>query len=210
MPIEADIGNLYATCFAPTPESFFAQSNAIACREPVEKVTLARALGYKEQAPRNWTALLAYVKMHILIFSLAFFLLTAANQYSRMQFNTGVRHIVPVTPFMFLLTAGMLLRMRTLLAALVGVVTTYWSWCLAMYRDVEQGLGVFESLIHITLEGFRLPLLTTLERLDYVARGSSPIPLLALAGVLIYVLWNVRRSALTDPAHFNIGKIGSI
>ena len=85
-------------------------------------------------------------------FSLGFFFLCAANQCGRMQFNSGVRHVVPVIPFLFLLAAGMLLRMPTILAAFVGIVSTYWSWCLAMCRDVEQGLGVFESLIHVTLK----------------------------------------------------------
>ena len=128
----------------------------------------------------------------IIIFSLAFFLFCSANQHARLQFNTGVRHIVPVTPFLFLLTAGVLLRLPPLLAVGVGIVTTYWSFCLAMYRDVEQGFGVFESLIHITLEGFRLPWLTTLERMGYFPDGVSALPLLVLLGVILWALWRVH------------------
>jgi hypothetical protein len=127
----------------------------------------------------------------VIAFTLAFFLFCAGNQYGRMQFNSGVRHIVPVVPFLFLVAAGVLLRMPVMLAALLGVVTTYWSWCLAMYRDVEQGLGVFESLIHISLEGFRLPWLMTLERMGYFPNGVSPIPLLVLCGAILLVLWRV-------------------
>jgi hypothetical protein len=93
----------------------------------------------------------------VLAFSLLFFLFCAANQYGRMQFNSGVRHVVPVTPFLFLLAAGVLMRMPALVSALIGLLATYWSWCLAMYRDVEHGLGVMESVIHVTLEGFRFP-----------------------------------------------------
>lgn len=135
----------------------------------------------------------------VLILSLTafFFIFCAANQYGRMQFNTGVRHIVPVVPFIFLLAANVLLRLPRFAAALPGVIGTYWSWCLVMYRDVEQGLGVFESIKHITLEGFRLPWLTTLERMGFVG-AQSAIPLLLLAGVVIWLMWTIT------PAKTNV------
>ncbi|MEJ7712631.1 MAG: hypothetical protein WKF84_22990 [Pyrinomonadaceae bacterium] len=68
-------------------------------------------------------------------YTVAFFLFCAANQYGRMQFNTGVRHIVPVVPFLFLLTAQVLLRMPKALAITFGILATYWSWCLAMCQE---------------------------------------------------------------------------
>ncbi len=105
-----------------------------------------------------------------LAFSLLFFLFCAANQYGRMQFNSGVRHVVPVTPFLFLLAAGALIRMPTIMANMIGILATYWSWCLAMYRDVEHGLGVLESVIHVTFDGFRFPWLTTLKNMGYFSR----------------------------------------
>jgi hypothetical protein len=127
----------------------------------------------------------------IVALSLAFFLFCSANQYTRMQFNTGVRHIVPVVPFLFLLASGVLLRVPRLMAVLIGIITTYWSWCLAMYRDVEQGLGVFESLIHISLEGFQLPWQITLEKMGYLS-GASAAPLLLMAGAVVCAIWTVR------------------
>jgi hypothetical protein len=134
----------------------------------------------------------------IIALSLLFFLFCAANQYGRMQFNSGVRHIVPVTPFLFLLVAGVLLRLPTMLAALVGLTTTYWGWCLAMYRDVEQGFGVFEALMHITFGGFRLPWLTTLERMGYFPHGTSTLPLLGLVSATLWVLWATGRPGLIN------------
>ena len=133
----------------------------------------------------------------VLVFCALFFAFAAANQYGRMQFNSGVRHIVPVTPFLFLLAAGPLTRMPLRVAALVGILATYWSWCLAMYRDVEQGLGVLESIIHVTLEGFRLPWLTTLERLGYVAQ-TSVAPVFALTAAVLWVLWRWRAGVGTE------------
>jgi hypothetical protein len=132
----------------------------------------------------------------IISFTLAFFLFCAANQYTRMQFNTGVRHIVPVVPFLFLLAAGVLRRLPKLVAVLIGILTTYWSWCLAMYRDVEQGLGVFESLKHITLEGFSFPWMVTLEKMGYVSAASAA-PLLLLMSAIVCAIWTVRASGVS-------------
>lgn len=136
----------------------------------------------------------------ILILTAAFLLFCSANQYGRMQFNTGVRHAVPITPFLFLLAAGALVRLPPLLAGLVGVVTTWWSWCLAMYREVELGLGVPDSLVHITLGGFRLPWLTTLERMGaqfpgLFDRGASALPLLVLLAACLSAIWLTGRTS---------------
>ena len=121
-----------------------------------------------------------------------FFVFCAANQYGRMQFNTGVRHIVPVVPFVFLLAANVLLKMPRVIAIMIGIFAVYWSWCLAMYRDVEQGFGVFEAIKNITFEGFRLPWLTTLERMGFV-QNASAIPLFLLCAGVIWALWSVSK-----------------
>jgi hypothetical protein len=129
----------------------------------------------------------------IVVFTVLFFLFSSANQFGRLQFNTGVRYIVPVVPFLFLLVAGVLLRLPKLIAVLVGIGTMYWSWCLAMYRDVELGQGVLESVKHITLEGFRLPWLTTLERMGYVPTGLSVLPLFLIGAAIIWTMWSLGR-----------------
>lgn len=142
--------------------------------------------------------------LFVLTFTTMFFLFTAANQFSRMQFNSGVRHIVPVVPFLFLIAAGVLLRLPRTLAITVGVIATYWSWCLAMYRDVELGLGIFESLIHISTEGPRLPWLTTLELMGYVpSAGGITLLLLIGAGVLLLLIWRI-----SVPIGFRKARIG--
>jgi len=124
------------------------------------------------------------------------FLFTSANEFARLQFNSGVRHVVPVTPFLFLLAGEVLWRLPATLAVIVGAVATYWSWCLSMYRDVEQGWGVFESSIHITRGGPRFPWLTTVERMGYVDAGRLEIPLLLLMAAILLAIWRVggRRS----------------
>lgn len=132
----------------------------------------------------------------ILMYSLVFFLFASASQYGRLQFNSGVRYIVPVVPFLFLLVAGVMLRMPPVMAGIVGIVTTYWSWSLALYRDVEQGFGVFESLIHVTFGGIRLPWLTTLERMGYVSGVPISIALLLFFAIIIWLLWRSPAKSL--------------
>ena len=61
----------------------------------------------------------------ILWITLGFFLFSAANQFGYVQFNTGVRHTVPVTPFLFLVAAGVFLRLPAIPAAITGVAATY-------------------------------------------------------------------------------------
>jgi hypothetical protein len=136
-------------------------------------------------------------------FSLIFLLFCSANQYGRLQFNSGVRYIVPIVPFVFLLAAGVLLRMSRVLAVIVGTVSVYWSWCLAMYRDVEQGSGIFESIAHITLKGPRLPWLVTLDRMGYLPVGTAPVipmTLFAVLAALIWTLWGAKAARRTQTA----------
>lgn len=125
-------------------------------------------------------------------FCLAFVLFCGMIQYGWWQRQTGVRYLVPASPFLFLAAAGVLLRQRPAVAVGISLLAAYWSWCLAMYRDVEQGLGVLESLIHVSLRGPRLPWLTTLERMGYVQGGLAPL-FLAGFGLLALALW--RRPA---------------
>ncbi|MCP4262243.1 MAG: hypothetical protein GY774_32790 [Planctomycetes bacterium] len=138
----------------------------------------------------------------ILLICLSFFIFCSANQYGRMQFNSGVRHIVPITPFLFLIVAGVLIRMPAFLAIIFGIVATYFSWCLAMYRDVEQGFGVFESLKHITLGGFRLPWLTTLENMGYLKSKIYIIPLFILCAIALWGLWSFGCKSLPNRLDF--------
>jgi hypothetical protein len=129
-------------------------------------------------------------------FTVAFFLFCAGNQYGRLQFNSGVRYIVPVVPFLFLIVAGSLLKWSrsprrgvAWLAAGFAVVTAYWSWALAMYRDVEQGRGIIEAIIAMSTHGVRLPWLTTLQNLSFVPAGPWVWLILIAASAVVAVLW---------------------
>lgn len=116
-------------------------------------------------------------------------LFCSANRYGYMQFNTGVRHVMPAVPFVFLLTAGVLMCLPKALAVGCGVFGLLWSWFLSMYREVELGWGVLESPIHILKEGPQLPWLTTLTRLGY-AHGRLPVMgVWAFCMAIVAVIW---------------------
>lgn len=128
----------------------------------------------------------------IATFSCLFLLFCAANQYGRLQFNSGVRYALPVVPFLFLIASNVMLRMRPMVAVLIGAAATYWSWCLSMYRDVELGLGIFESLKQVTLTGFRLPWMTSLHNLGYIGENTSVLPVLLIMVAVIAIFWKVE------------------
>jgi hypothetical protein len=115
-----------------------------------------------------------------------------------------VRHVVPVSPFLFLVAAGVLVRMPGAVRLAVAIPTAYWSWCLAMYRDVEQGLGVLEAPIHISLGGLRLPWLETLQGMGYARSQAVALPLLAVFGVFVWFLWGVGRPMTADAPWFAV------
>jgi hypothetical protein len=131
--------------------------------------------------------------LFVLSFVLGFFVFCAMNQYGFLQFNTGVRHVVPVVPFLFLLVPGTLRRMPGWGAATLAVATTYWSWCLAMYRDVEQGRGIVDSIIQITLSGPRLPWAKTLEGMGYLPSQAPVLPLFLLTAGAIWLIWSTKK-----------------
>jgi len=140
-------------------------------------------------------------------FFLAFFLFFSAVHYTRWQFNTGVRYLAPVFPFLFLPAALALRNLPPLLAKLIAVGSVTLAWSMAMARDVsggkvdladpDTGLGVLDPLIRVFTGGFQLPALTTLSRMEayssYVGNRVSALPLLLLAAVVLVVVWRPAR-----------------
>jgi hypothetical protein len=124
----------------------------------------------------------------------------AGVNYSRLQFNTGLRHLAPALPFLFVPAALALMRLPRRAAYFIGVLSIAQAWSMAMYRDVERGLGLLEPVLHVFFGGFQLPVFTVLSQMgaqygDYFARGVSPLPALLLAAALIYGIWSPRLAS---------------
>ncbi len=124
---------------------------------------------------------------------LAWWIFFASSNYTRLQFNTGIRYMSSILPFVFLATAVVIVRLSPRMVFVIFVVSIAQSWAMAMYRDVEHELGVIQPILNTFLGGFNLPALETLARVDTYGRffefGPSPWPLYAVAAVTIYGIW---------------------
>ena len=135
--------------------------------------------------------------------SAALWLFCGAISYTRLQYNTGIRYLAPLFPFLFVPALIVLMRLSWRVRVLVAVASVAQAWCMAMYRDVERGLGLLEPVLRVFTGGFQLPALTVLSRFsggqygDYFAGGVSPLPLFALTGALLFVVW---AAPLRQPA----------
>jgi hypothetical protein len=126
-------------------------------------------------------------------------LLCGGISYTRLQFNTGLRYLAPLLPFLFVPAAVALMRLPRRAQYFLGVAAVAQAWCMAMYRDVERGAGLLEPVLNVFIGGFQLPLLTVLSRMggqygDWFERGASPLALFALAGAILYGVWASRLS----------------
>ena len=125
--------------------------------------------------------------------------------YARLQYNNGLRYLAPLLPYVFILAMLVFTHLPRRWAYLVAILAVGEAWCMAMYRDVERGLGVLEPVFHVFAGGFQLPALTVISKMkgqfgEYVGNGVSPLPIFALAAAVIWVIWwrqpsSVKRSA---------------
>ncbi len=152
-----------------------------------------------------------------LAMTLAFFLFFGSMHHVRWQFNTGVRLLAPVFPFLFLCAGVALLRLRPLVVQLIAVASVTLAWSMAMVRDVsggkvdvtdpDAGLGVLDPLLTVFVEGFKLPAVTTLSRMepysDFIGGEGSPLPLMALVAVILVGVWRggLQRESCNDANH---------
>ncbi|MCB9882512.1 MAG: hypothetical protein H6834_12040 [Planctomycetes bacterium] len=113
-------------------------------------------------------------------FTLLLFLFCAANQYSRMQWNSGFRYFLPLVPFLFLAACDHLMRCpRWILFALtVPAVLHTWVLTMVRYTPPLKGMLGLESAVlgswtRFLEGGVQLPWLTVLRQTTPDA--SSPI-----------------------------------
>jgi hypothetical protein len=121
----------------------------------------------------------------------------SGSNYTRLQFNTGIRYLAPALPFLFVPAVVVLARLPRMLIYFVAVLSVTESWCLAMVREVERDLGVLDPILRVFLGGFQLPVLTTISRLsgqygEFFSDGVSPLALFVLTAFVLYGIWSPR------------------
>jgi hypothetical protein len=129
----------------------------------------------------------------------ALYLFSSANQFASLQWNTGVRYLVPAAPLLFLALVPVLLRLPVAWRAALIVPTVAISWCVAMARE-----SVPLSLLRVFVGGFELPFLTVLQKTasayaPFAATGVSPLPIFALLGVVLWLLWRDPEARMQPP-----------
>ena len=124
----------------------------------------------------------------VFVFSLLTF--CAMNQYSRMQFNTGFRYLVPLVPFIYLAATDHLVRMSRFWKIAITTAAILQSWVVAVMREpVPLSWGMFLS------EGPKLPWLSVLAMTSpegsFVAGPVLPTLLIGATLGVCYGIWKL-------------------
>jgi hypothetical protein len=126
--------------------------------------------------------------------ALAYTVFFSSVQYTRLQWVTGIRYLMPVVPFLFLLTADVL-RVVPRLVAAAGVAAGFAvSLALTMTRSQAGSWNAIRSLIS---DGAQLPVVATLSRFSVkylpLSGMQLTLTLYAVAAVLILAVWTIGR-----------------
>ncbi len=133
------------------------------------------------------------------IYVLMFLTFCAANQYSRMQFNTGIRYLVPLVPFIYLAACDHLQRMPRKYLVVLSIAMLLHSWVISMVRE-----SVPVSWEKFLEEGIQLRWLTVIKLTHSVKHPLiySPIfPLLILTfcGLIVFTIWKINLRSRIRP-----------
>ncbi|MBW2240773.1 MAG: hypothetical protein JRH01_02210 [Deltaproteobacteria bacterium] len=122
-------------------------------------------------------------------------LFASSVAFARLQWNTGVRYLMPAIPFLIFASAQVWVRMPSRLVAPLAAAALLQGISLAMVRETPV-----ESLATVLLGGAQLPWLTVLGKMgsQYVPffEHQSPDPtfLILLVGLALGWLWWPLRS----------------
>lgn len=131
-----------------------------------------------------------------LMLSLIYVLFFSMVQYTRLQYITGIRYLLPVVPLMALVGMVVLMRLPRLLAYGIGFVSILINWGMAMGRFQEQEGSIFQTLTRVYVGGLQLPALGTLQRMSaqYLPEGTSvsASAVFVILAVLLWLVWTVE------------------
>lgn len=142
-----------------------------------------------------------------LVFTATMLVFFSSVQYTRLQFYTGIRYIVPVIPFLALAVFVVLRRMPRFLAVPLAAVSILYSWFQAMGRIQEQEATILATMRRVLFEGLQLPAFETLERMSAqyapdVASGIASGPALLIMAGAVALIWLIREptKSLASPS----------
>lgn len=132
---------------------------------------------------------------------IVFLLFTSANQYSRLQFNSGFRYLLPLVPFMMLAIADHWRHFRPGVKWAIASVTIVHSWVMTVFRE-----PVMRSWQMFLDEGPQLPWyrvlsLTSDPSNPWLGTWWVPATILALTLLIAWTIWRLgarMEAALAD------------
>lgn len=127
--------------------------------------------------------------------TVAYVVFFSAIAYTRLQWSTGIRYLMPVVPFLFFPAAVVLMRMPRAAAFAMVLLAVTVSWSMAMVRNQY---GVHQNIIRVFVEGFQLPWLSTLGKMaqqyaPWLQGRPSALPVLLFCAVVIAGIWTIDR-----------------
>jgi hypothetical protein len=135
--------------------------------------------------------------------SAALYLFSSANQFANLQWNTGVRYLVPAVPLLFLASVPVLLRLPRAAQVLFVGVSLLISFAVSMTRE-----SVPDALRLVTTEGPTLPVFIVLDKMasGYPALQFGVIGKVIVFGLALATLGLVWRGSIlgreaSSPPH---------
>jgi hypothetical protein len=128
-----------------------------------------------------------------------FLLFASANQYSRLQFNSGFRYLLPLVPFLMLAIADHWIRLRWRTQALIAALVVFHSWMLAVFRE-----PVGRSWQMLFAEGPQLPwyrVLTLTSNPDNPWLGTWWLPTLLIGTTTVACVGIWRYGGRLETTH---------
>ncbi len=121
---------------------------------------------------------------------IVFLLFTSANQYSRLQFNSGFRYLAPLVPFLMFALADHWIRLRPSVRLIVGSLAVLHSWVLTAFRE----LSLVDSWKGLFAEGPQLPWyrvlgLTASPDNPWLGNWWVPTAIIALTAIVAAGIW---------------------
>lgn len=135
----------------------------------------------------------------ILGVSAALYLFLSCVAFAFLQWNTGVRYMVPAVPLLFFAAVPVLLKLPEWARYTFVIPTVAISWAVSMTRDSVPG-----ALGRVFLQGFELPWLTVLRKtasgyMESLSTGASPIAILILLAVILWLVWRPYMRSSSRP-----------
>ncbi|MGH7712764.1 MAG: hypothetical protein ACREOG_15850 [Gemmatimonadaceae bacterium] len=129
------------------------------------------------------------------LMALAFVLFFASVHYTRLQWSTGIRYLMPIIPFLFVAAVAVLIRLPKWLAWPIVLLAVTVSWSIAMVRNQY---GVHTNVVRVFVEGLQLPWLSTLGRMakqyaPWLDGRPSALPAMLFTGLIVAGIWLIKR-----------------